>query len=121
MLRFVELYLEEETAFESLVQILGQVGGGYQDTVQILYLLKDDVLHGIVHFVHRMLDVLRTLVDDGISFVEEEDRHDFRLFANFTIVVEDGLDVFFAFAHPFVTQTGNVHLHDVSTGLTGYL
>ena len=56
-LRFVELDFEQESALEGRVEVLGEVGGGDEDAVELLHLLKDDVLHGVLHLLNRAVDV----------------------------------------------------------------
>ena len=67
----VELNLVEESTLKSLVEIAREVGGGNEDTIEVFNLLKNDVLHGVVHLVNGVLNVLCTLVDDGIGLIEE--------------------------------------------------
>ena len=80
-IRLVELHLVEETTLKGLVEITRQVGGGNEDAVEVLNLLQDDVLHGVVHLIDRVLHVLSTLVDDGIGLVEEQNGYDFAIIA----------------------------------------
>ena len=49
--RFVQAYLEEETAFESFVKILFKVGGRDQYAVELLHLFQQDVLDGVLRLV----------------------------------------------------------------------
>ena len=67
----LELDLVEETALESLVQVLLQVGGGNHDAVELLHLLEDDVLDGVLHLVNRILRTVLALADNGVGLVEE--------------------------------------------------
>ena len=50
----VEAYLIEEAALEGGVEIVGEVGGGDEDAVERLHLLKDDVLDGVLHLIDRI-------------------------------------------------------------------
>ena len=117
----VELYLIEEAALKGFVEVACQVGGGDEDAVKVFYLLQDDVLHGIVHLIDRVLYVLRTLVDDGICLVEEEDGHHIAGLTELAIMGKDLLDVLLALAYPLVAQSGYIDLHDVAPRLPGYL
>ena len=48
----VELDLVEETTLEGLVHVLREVGGGDEDAVEGLHLLKDDVLDVVLHLIN---------------------------------------------------------------------
>ena len=117
----MELNLEDEATLEGTVEVARQVGGGDKDAIKVFNLLQDDVLHGIVHLVDGVLDVLRALVDEGIGLVEEEDGLHLTVATEVAIVLEDGLDVLLALTNILVTHAGDVHLHEVATSLTGYL
>ena len=117
----VELNLVEESTLKSLVEIAREVGGGNEDTIEVFNLLKNDVLHGVVHLVNGVLNVLCTLVDDGIGLIEEQNGHHLACLAKPTITGEHLLDVLLALPDPFVTQTSDVHLHKVTPRLTGNL
>ena len=117
----VELNLEEESTLEGTVEVARQVGGGDKNAIKVFNLLQDDVLHGIVHLVDGVLDVLRALVDEGIGLVEEEDGLHLTVATEVAIVLEDGLDVLLALTNILVAHAGDVHLHEVATSLTGYL
>lgn len=47
-----EFDFEQETALEGGVEIVGEVGGGDKDAVELFHLLQDDVLHGVLHPFH---------------------------------------------------------------------
>ena len=49
--RLAQTYLEEETAFESLVKILFKVGGRDQYAVELLHLFQQDVLNCVLRLV----------------------------------------------------------------------
>ena len=102
----MELHLVEETTLKGLVEVARQVGGGDKDTVQVLYLLQDDVLHGVVHLIDRVLDILRTLVDDGIGLVEEEDGHHRTITTEGTVALEHFLDILLTLPYKLVTESG---------------
>ena len=40
--------LIKETAFESRIEVVSEIGGGNHDAVQILHLLKDKIVHNFV-------------------------------------------------------------------------
>ena len=67
----LELDLIEEAALKGRVEILRQVGGCNHNAVELLHLLQDDVLDGVLHLVHRTLCSLLADTDNGIGFVEE--------------------------------------------------
>ena len=117
----MELYLVEESALEGTVEVAGEVGGGDEYTIQVLNLLQDDVLHGVVHLVDRVLDVLGALVDERIGLVEEQDGLYLAVLAYLAVAGKHGLDVLLALAHELIAHAGDVHLHQVATRLTGYL
>ena len=72
--RFVKLYLIEETSLKSLIHILLEIGSGYHDAIKRFHLLKDNVLDRVFHLVHSTISTLLTFSDDGISFIEQQDR-----------------------------------------------
>lgn len=47
----VELNLVEETAFKCPVHIILQVGGGNEDSIEVLHLLKDNILNSVLALV----------------------------------------------------------------------
>lgn len=69
----LKLYLIEETALESLVHVLCEVGRGNEDAIQLFYLLKDDILNTVSHLLNGSFRPHLTLADDGISLVEKQD------------------------------------------------
>ena len=117
----VELHLVEESTLEGTVEVAGEVGGGDEDAIKVLNLLQDDVLHGVVHLVDRVLDVLGALVDERIGLVEEQDGLYLAVLAYLAVAGEHCLDVLLALAHELVAHAGDIHLHDVATSLAGYL
>lgn len=98
--RFAELDFVEESAFEGRIEVRREVCGGNQYAVQVLQFLKDDVLQRVVHPLYAAVGLVAASADDGISFIEEEDGLDSRLFADLSVTVEEGLDVLLAFADP---------------------
>ena len=117
----VELDLVEEAALEGAVEVAREVGGRDEDTVEVFHLLQDDVLHGVLHLVDGVLDVLRTLVEDCIGLIEEEDGLHLAVAADVAIAGEDGLDVLLSLTDILVAHAGDVDLHEVASRLTGYL
>ena len=117
----MELHLVEETTLKGLVEITRQVGGGNEDAVEVFNLLQDNVLHGVVHLINRVLYVLSTLVDDGIGLVEEQNGHHLAVLTQPAIAGKHLLDVLLALTNPLIAQSGDVHLHKVTSRLTGYL
>ena len=77
----MKFYLEKKSTLKGRVEIRGQIGRCNEYSFQVFNLLKDNVLHSIVHLIYRMRDVFCTLVDDTICFVEEQDWHDIRVLA----------------------------------------
>ena len=120
-LRNVKLHLEKEPPLEGLVEVGSQVGRSDEYAVQVLHFLKDDVLHGIVHLVYRLLHVLRTLVENGIGLVEKEDGHHLAALAYPAVGVEHPLDVLLSLPHELVAHTGDVNLQDVAACAPCYL
>ena len=49
----LELNLIDEAALKRLVKILRKVGCSNHNTLQLLHLLQNDVLDGILHLIHR--------------------------------------------------------------------
>ena len=47
-----KLDFEEESAFESGVEVFGEVGGGDEDAIEFLHLFEDDVLHSVFHLLN---------------------------------------------------------------------
>ena len=117
----MELYFEDETSLEGAVEVGGEVGGGDEYALEVLQLLKDDVLHGVVHFVDRLLYVLRALVDERVGLIEEEDGLNVGVATEDAIALEDVLDVLLALTYELVAHAGNVDLHDVAASLSGEL
>ena len=89
----LEHNLVEKTAFEGRVKVLGEVGGGNHDAVQVLHFLQDDVLHGVLHLVNSILGARLAGADEGVGFVEEQDGRQFRAFHHLAVAVEERLDV----------------------------
>ena len=89
----LELNLEDEATLEGTVEVTREVGGGNENTVKVLYLLQDDVLHGIVHLLYRgvVATIGATHAEDAISLVEEEDRGQLGGTADVAIAGEDGM------------------------------
>ena len=71
--RVVELYLVEEAAFESLVEVGGEVGGGNHDAFKLLHFLQNDVLDGIVHLIHRVVHIGDAFAENSVGLIEEQD------------------------------------------------
>ena len=71
MAGLLKLDLVEETALEGFVHIGGEVGGGDEDAIELLHLLEDDVLDGILHLVDTARHILESGADDGIGLIEE--------------------------------------------------
>ena len=117
----MELHLVEETALESRVEVAHQVRGGNQDAVEVLHLLQDDVLQGVVHLVDARLHVLETLHKDGVRLVEQEDGCALVLAAEATVDVEQALDVLLAVAHPLAAEFRHIDHEDVAAGLARQL
>ena len=69
--RFLELDLIEESAFEGLIHIFLQVGGGDHDTLECLHLLQDDVLQRVLHLIDGILRPTLSLADDGICLIKQ--------------------------------------------------
>ena len=103
---FLELDLEEETTLEGIVEVVGEVGGGNQNAVELFHLLEDDVLHGVVHLLDRCIGVADggAAAEDGIGLVEEEDGHNLAMTTDLAIAHKDCLDVLFAFADILVAH-----------------
>lgn len=60
----------KETTLNSHVHVLCEVGCGDENTIQLLYLLKDDVLNTVLHLLHSSFRSHLTLADDSISLIE---------------------------------------------------
>ena len=114
-----ELHLEDEAALESGVQIGQQVGGGNEDTFDVLHLFQDDVLDGVVHLVHTLLHVLDSLGEDGVCFVEKKDGSLLAALAERAVHLEDTTDRFFTVTDPLTLELGHVHAEDVTPAPTG--
>ena len=111
----VETQLVEEAAFEGLVEVALEVGGGDEDAVEGLHLLEDDVLEGVLAFVDRAFGIFHTAVEDGIGFVEEHDGGRLGVLDDVAVFVEDALYLFLAFAVPFGAELADVDLIDVAS------
>ena len=118
-LRLLELYLKEETVLKGVIKVAGEVSRSNENTLKILNLLQDDVLHRVLHLLDSRIDATnsRTLVKDGVCFVEEENRHDIAVLAEMLVACEDCLHVLLCFTDELVTQSCNVYLHDIATSL----
>lgn len=73
----LEADLVQEAAFKGRIQVLGEVGGGYEDAVQGLHLLEDYVLDAVFHFVHCRCRAFAADADDAIGLIEKEDGDQF--------------------------------------------
>ena len=118
----VEFHLEDEAAGEGLVaEVPGKIGGGNQDTVQILNGVKADVLDGVHHLVHAVLGILHTLGEDGVGLVEKENRGILFLAAHTAVRVEYALDNLLGIANPLALELGHIHGKNVTAGAAGKL
>ena len=120
-IRLVELHLVEETTLKGLVKVARQVGGGNENAIKVFNLLQDDVLHGVIHLIDRVLHVLRALVDDGICLVKKQDGHHLAVLTQSAITGKHLLDILLTLTNPLIAQTSDVHLHKVTSRLTGNL
>ena len=118
---FKELYFIEEPAVKSTIQILRKVGGRDEDAVEVLHLLQQDILHRVLHLIHRVLHVRHTHAEQGVRFIEEENRCLITLFANPAVTREDLLHVLLALADKLIAHLGHIYLHDIAPCFTGYL
>ena len=110
--------LVKETALEGRVEVLGEVGGGNHDAVQVLHLLQDDVLHGVLHLIDSVLCARFSGTDKSIGLVEEQDGGQAATLHQLAVTVEDGLDVLLRLAHPLAADARHVNHHEGTTRLT---
>ncbi len=69
--------LVQKPSVESRVEVIGKVGGGDQDAIEILHLLQDDVLHGVKGLRHGFIHPCGAPAEDAVGFVEQQDRFGF--------------------------------------------
>ena len=103
--RILELDLEEETALKSTIQVSNKVGGGNHDAVQLLHLLKNDVLHGVLGLGRWAQKTVLPSGEDSVCLVEEQDRCPASFLlkactAELAVVCEDYLDFLLALTEP---------------------
>ena len=115
--RFLKINLIEEPSFKSLVHVLFQVRGGYEDAVERLHLLKDDVLYRVLHLLHSPHSSLLPFADYGIGFIEKQDRSNLAVIHLCLVEVKKRLDVLLAFTHPHAFYLRHIHLHYVAACL----
>lgn len=67
---FLKFDFIEKPALERLVHVLGEIGGGNENAVESLHLLKDDVLDGVFHLVHSPFGSFLPLANHSVGLVE---------------------------------------------------
>ena len=116
-----EVYLEDEAAFEGGIEEGFEVGGGYEDALEVLESLEDDVLDAVVHLPHGGVGVFESAADDGIGLVKEEDGGGFVFEYLSKVLLENQADVLLALAHPLVVDLAHVGLEDFASCGVGQL
>ena len=111
---FMELHLIYKAAFKGTVHVGSKVGGCNENAIEFLNLLKDNVLHGILHLVDTAFGIGAALVYYGIGLVEQQDGLDIALLAIGTVTVEHGTDVLLTVTYPLALDVCDIHLHYVT-------
>ncbi len=70
--RLPEAHLEQEPPFEGLVQVVGQVGGGHKDAVELFHFFQDDVLYRIFGLRHAAAVGVFAFGEHGVGLVEQQ-------------------------------------------------
>ena len=94
-----------------------QVGGADHDSLDGLHLLQKDVLECVQHLGGRAIDVLHSLTEDGISLIEEEDRHFLLALAEVSVDAEDPAYGLLAVTDPLALELSHVNAEDIPSGL----
>lgn len=98
--RAFKLNVIEETSMESRVEVVCQIGCGYEYALEVLHVLEQDVLHGVSHLLHFRTHSYVTLAEDGVCLIEEKDGGKLGLRELLSVIGKDALYVFLRFAHP---------------------
>ena len=85
----MKFYLEKKSALKGRVEIRGQIGRCNEYSFQVFNLLKDNVLHSIVHLFYRVRDILRTLVDFSCSWTAIKRKQNFYAFLDLQGAAEE--------------------------------
>lgn len=117
----IKAYFVEESPFKGLIQILGQVSGSDEDSVQILHFLKDYVLNGVLHLVNRSFRPLLTNTEDSVGFIEEKNGNGAAFSYACAILIEDILDVLLAFPNPAALDLRHVNDEEVASAFASNL
>ena len=92
----LKLDLIEETALKCFVQIVGEIGCGNQNAVEVFHFLQNDVLHCIAHLIDTTLHIGQSLAEDRIGLIEQQNWGGFAFLGKRTVLVKDALDVLLA-------------------------
>ena len=72
----------------------------------------------VLHLVHGAFCSLLPDAEDGIGFVEEQDRDCSARIHGLAVLVEDLLNILFAFAHPAAFNLGHIDDEKIAATLT---
>ena len=115
------MYLVKKAALEGAVEVFREVGGDYQDAVETLHLLQDDILEGVLHLIDGIICPLLADADDGVSLVEKENGSNFKLRHQRTVTVEESLNVLLALPYPLTLDLWHIHHHHLAPREAGKL